>query len=1396
MNEKVYIVRHKIYKLGGIKMNPKKIWTVAISLVLISNTVILLSHSQFEELDDSVTYAEKKVLDMGSPSSVPRWVDSIEIRVDDVSSQPEIRFRCKMNFSQIDFRKWRIERIAALDILPHNLTYVDGSCCVEGVDESNYRMFYDRESNTIRWLFNFESSAVYPREITIYFNASLNDIKQDSIEVNNFTFRARFRDRAGQGVKDVSDWDTATVRIRLGAPGAPILCYEPKEYDFGAVIKGAIVNTTLDIWNSGEGVLEYKLLALHAAVDVTPRHGHLSAGEHATITVSVNTSRLELGHHEIPLFIYSNGGDGTVSLYIDVMKTGRTIKVLYPNGGEELIIGKPHLVKWAYVLMQGDDPTRFNVRITLHNRHKEWLIGEAKLADEEFSWFIDRNIPVGDGYKIRIELKEDPSVYDLGDGTFSIINLPPTVSIDYPEGGDTVSGLVNIRGIVDDPNGGSLIKVLLRIDEDPWKECGIGLLPLPTSWSYNWDTTKYSDGRHRIEVKAYDGIDYSEVESIEVWVQNENQPQLSYSPSSHDFGTVQEGQIHQTTFEIWNSGSGELTWSLSEDQPWLSCDPLSGESAGEHKTVTVTIDTSGLAPGSYVGEIKISSNGGSGIFTVTFYIAGEINHPPNKPKLISPRNGATDVSTSPTLNVYVIDPDGDSITVYFYGRRQGASSFDLIDSVSNVENDTNVSIVWDGLNYSTTYEWYAIASDNQFENASNVWTFTTEAPPPNYYTLTVDVDPQNSGYVTLSPPGGVYEEDEVVEITAHPYTGYTFSHWSGDATGTDITISVKMDSDKTITAHFSSTPPANHPPYQPTLVSPGNGETGVGTNPTLIVNVIDPDGDLMTVYFYGRKQGTSSFGLIGSVSNVENNTNASIAWNGLDYSTTYEWYAVVSDGEFENTSDIWTFTTEELSPGNNSPYQPELVSPPDGATGVSTSPTLIVNVSDPDGDILDVYFYNAFGDSLIGVDYNVPSGESASIIWEGLDYNTAYYWYAVAYDGKSQARSVTWYFVTESAPSVYYYLSVDVSPDNAGYVYIDPPGDIYGDSIIEFENNTSVTLSAYPYEGYKFVGWSGDISDTNESIQLIIDGNISVVANFESLEENVTLNITKPEPYCLYFRNKKVLPTLLRTWIIGPITIEVNATGNVDHVVFLINKEPKYVDYFEPFNYTWSERAFGRKTISVKAYDASGSLLAEDHINVTVINFNRTGGRNKEYAVVEGTVYDYNKLINKKIPWAKVIAYKLTEEGWKRVDKDRTGRFLFRKGDYKLILEPGYYMINVTARGYDYETRYIELSGGDEKHIDFYLNQTILLKGKVKSKGLFGRGIRGANITAIREDNKIYTAKSGLFGRYRLPLPPGNYTIVIDATSKGYKLYQESIEIKYRIFRDKMRKNFYLEKES
>lgn len=70
------------------------------------------------------------------------------------------------------------------------------------------------------------------------------------------------------------------------------------------------------------------------------------------------------------------------------------------------------------------------------------------------------------------------------------------------------------------------------------------------------------------------------------------------------------------------------------------------------------------------------------------------------------------------------------------------------------------------------------------------------------YTLTISINPSAAG--SVSPSGGEYESGDQITLTASPASGYIFDHWSGASSGTASTITITMDSDKTVTANFKS----------------------------------------------------------------------------------------------------------------------------------------------------------------------------------------------------------------------------------------------------------------------------------------------------------------------------------------------------------------------------------------------------------------------------------------------------------------------------------------------------------------------------------------------------------------------------------------------------------------
>ncbi|MDY6778021.1 MAG: DUF2341 domain-containing protein, partial [Candidatus Nanohaloarchaea archaeon] len=109
--------------------------------------------------------------------------------------------------------------------------------------------------------------------------------------------------------------------------------------------------------------------------------------------------------------------------------------------------------------------------------------------------------------------------------------------------------------------------------------------------------------------------------------------------------------------------------------------------------------------------------------TPSISVGSEQTHP-DPPTSPDPSDGATDVSTSPSLSAYYDDPDGHSGTLTFYdggGSKIGSCS---------VSDASSCSVTWSGLSTGTTYNWYVTATDSTgAKETGATWSFTTNHYP-------------------------------------------------------------------------------------------------------------------------------------------------------------------------------------------------------------------------------------------------------------------------------------------------------------------------------------------------------------------------------------------------------------------------------------------------------------------------------------------------------------------------------------------------------------------------------------------------------------------------------------------------------------------------------------------
>jgi len=114
-------------------------------------------------------------------------------------------------------------------------------------------------------------------------------------------------------------------------------------------------------------------------------------------------------------------------------------------------------------------------------------------------------------------------------------------------------------------------------------------------------------------------------------------------------------------------------------------------------------------------------------------------------------------------------------------------------------------------------------------------------------------------------------------------------------------------------------------PNKATLNYPTNSSTNIELDPYLNVTVSNKDGTNMNVSFYNA----SNHNLIGTNTNVTNNSVTTKQWSDLSQDTEYSWYVNVTNNGGTTQSDIWNFTTQSASdtcgcPGLNNNWEVDM----------------------------------------------------------------------------------------------------------------------------------------------------------------------------------------------------------------------------------------------------------------------------------------------------------------------------------------------------------------------------------------------------------------------------------------------------------------------------------------
>ena len=325
------------------------------------------------------------------------------------------------------------------------------------------------------------------------------------------------------------------------------------------------------------------------------------------------------------------------------------------------------------------------------------------------------------------------------------------------------------------------------------------------------------------------------------------------------------------TYTLQNSGNAPITWNASKTQQWVTLSLSGGGSLAPGGTATVTVSLNAtaatLAAGNYSDSVIFTNaTNGSGTTTRTVNLTVAAAQSSNIASLATVTASTQNTSTGQTavkavdgvIDGYPGDYTKEWATT---GQKTGAwlnLSWSAPYSVNQVVlydrpnlNDqiTTATIAFsDGSSISvgplnnngtaTTYSFPArvitglkmtvtgVSSSTGSVGLSEIQVYGTPASGIQY-TLTTSVSPSGGGSVTANPSQTGYPSGAQVVLTATPTTGYTFSGWSGGASGTVNPLTVTMAGNLAITANFSAgTQPTNIAPQSTVTASSQNTTTG------------------------------------------------------------------------------------------------------------------------------------------------------------------------------------------------------------------------------------------------------------------------------------------------------------------------------------------------------------------------------------------------------------------------------------------------------------------------------------------------------------------------------------------------------------------------------------------
>ena len=383
-------------------------------------------------------------------------------------------------------------------------------------------------------------------------------------------------------------------------------------------------------------------------------------------------------------------------------------------------------------------------------------------------------------------------------------------------------------------------------------------------------------------------------------------------------------------------------------------------------------------------------------------------------------------------------------------------------------------------------------------------------PEPVVYELAIYVE----GDGTTVPAAGThsYEEDTVVTVTATPEPGWAFVEWTGAVESTEATVDVTMDADKSITAVFEEIPPVV---YELTIAVEGEGTTepAPGTHSYVEDSVVTvtaiPEPGWAFLEWTGDVGTVADASATETTITMEGDYTITAVFELITYTITATAGAggsIDPDGEvpiFHGSDQTFTITPDQGYVIADVLVDGDSVGAVGGYTFENVTSARTISAS----FAAETVNYNLTLTSTAGGSVTVP-GEGTFTYAEGTVVNLT----AVAEDGyefvgwtgdvgtvaDASAASTTItmevdYTITAvfgEIPPLEYVLTIEVEGEGST---------VPAEGTHSYAENSVVTVTADPTEGWQFVGWTGAVESTEAAVDVTMDTDKSITAVFAEI---------------------------------------------------------------------------------------------------------------------------------------------------------------------------------------------------------------------------------------------------------------------------------------------------------